>query len=72
MEQHPDLLERPEEQTVMDSVAEMHWKQHYVDQQIQHSDQSSSSLHSPWKKKNKTYVTKTKIMSPYCYIKTKK
>jgi hypothetical protein len=31
----------PEEQMVMGSVAEMHWKQHYVAQQIQHSDQSS-------------------------------
>jgi hypothetical protein len=41
MEQHPDLLERPEEQMVMDSVAEMHWKQHYEDQQIQHFGQSS-------------------------------
>jgi hypothetical protein len=41
MKQHPDRPEKPEEQTVMDSVAEMHWKQHYVDQQTRNSDLSS-------------------------------
>jgi hypothetical protein len=48
---------------VMDSVAEMHWKQHYVDRQTQNSDQSSWYPHLP--EKTEQTSTKHDISSVY-------